>query len=268
MDYTKSGLAELAYETTPAQPGGGAVLLLHAGVTDRRSWASLTPRLSARHQVIAYDARGYGDTRYQPEPHSPVADALAVLDAAGVERAALVGASLGGRTALDFALTHPDRVDRLVLIGPGVSGSPVIVDDPEPVRILAEAMDAADERGDLDEVNRIEAHIWLDGPTAAEGRVTGAARELFLEMNGKALRAEDPGERSLADPPAWDRLGDVAVPTLVLDGELDLDEVHDRCTALAEQIPAAELIRLPGVAHLPHLENDQTCLDAIAGFLR
>lgn len=267
MDYTKSGLAELAYESTPSRPDGGAVLLMHAGVNDRRSWASLTPRLSARLQVIAYDARGFGDTRYQPEPYSPVADALAVLDAAGVQRASVVGASMGGRTALDFALTHPDRVDRLVLIGPGISGAPVIVDDPEPVRTLAEAMAAADDRGDVDEVNRLEAHLWLDGPTAAEGRVTGAARELFLDMNGKALRAEDPGDRLPIDPPAWDRLAEVSVPTLVLDGELDLDEVHDRCTAVAEQVPGAELIRLPGVAHLPHLENDQTCLDAIARFL-
>lgn len=267
MEYAESGQAELAYESTPARPDGGTVLLLHAGVTDRRSWGSLTPRLSARHQVVAYDARGFGDTRYQPEPHAPAADAFAVLDATGSGRAVLIGASLGGRTAIDFALTYPDRVDRLVVIGPGVSGAPVIEDDPEPVRILAEAIDAADSRGDVDEVNRLEAWLWLDGPAAPEGRVPSPIRDLFLDMNGRALRADAPGELALADPPAWDRLAEIAVPTLVLDGELDLDEVHDRCAHVADQIPNAELIRLPGVAHLPHLEDDQTCLAAIADFL-
>jgi len=97
---------------------GDPVLLIHAGMTDRRSWRSLSSRLAPDHLVLAYDQRGYGETTYSPEPYSPVADAVAVLDAAGISRAAVVGCSMGGGAAVDLALEHPGRVSRLALIAP------------------------------------------------------------------------------------------------------------------------------------------------------
>jgi pimeloyl-ACP methyl ester carboxylesterase len=111
--------------------GGGKddrppVLLFHAGVTDRRSWAPLVEALGPGHSTIDFDRRGFGETRYQPEPHSHVNDALAVLDATGAGSApvTVVGASMGGQAALDLALAHPERVAALVLIGSAVRGAP------------------------------------------------------------------------------------------------------------------------------------------------
>ncbi|GAA1143826.1 alpha/beta hydrolase [Nocardioides aquiterrae] len=248
---------------------GPDVLLLHAGVTDQRSWRSVVDRLAGSARCVSFDARGYGLTTYDREDGwSPVRDALAVLDAVGVEQAVVVACSMGGRTALDLSLAHPERVAGLVLIAPAISGAPALTSDDvdEPVRQLDELIDAADEAGDLVEVNRLEAHLWLDGPLEAEGRVAGAARELFLEMNGIALAAVDPGAQADLEP-AWPRLGEIRVHTLVLVGEHDLRHFHDRARHLTDAITGAEQRILPGVAHLPHLEDDLTTLDIIEEFV-
>src|SRR4051812_21511335 len=113
-----SGGAQLAYEDTGS---GDGVLLIHAGVNDRRSWRHVIERLAPRHRCIAYDARGFGETVYEREDGwSPVADAVAVLDAAGLERPVVIACSMGGQTAIDLTLAHPDRVAGLVLIGAAI----------------------------------------------------------------------------------------------------------------------------------------------------
>jgi pimeloyl-ACP methyl ester carboxylesterase len=258
----RSGEAALACESGGA--GHPETLLLHAGVTDRRSWQHLTPRLPGR--WVAYDARCYGESRHaRDDGWSFVGDAVAVLDAYGIDRAALVAGSLGGRTALDLALTHPDRVSALVLVAPAISGAPR--PDIEPGALpLVEAAREAEEAGDVETTNRLEAHVWLDGPLQREGRVGGATRELFLAMNRIPLSAEDPGDRE-PDAGAWDRLGEIRVPTLVLVGEHDVGYLHDWGRRLADTVADGRYRSLPGVAHLPQLEGDRHTLEVIAGFL-
>ena len=108
--------------------------------------------------------------------------------------------------------------------------------------------------------------MWLDGPGAEEGRVGGATRALFLEMNERALRAEDPDEQAEL-PPAWPRLSEIAVPTLVMIGRLDVEDVQAIDEQAASIIPGAQLSLLDGVAHLPHLEGDPATLEQIPGFV-
>src|SRR6478672_13047279 len=102
-----SGSAVLAAESVGDGPD---VLLVHAGVTDQRSWASVVERLPDR-RCLTYDARGYGRTTYEPEDGwSSVGDAVAVLDAYDVAQAVVIGSSMGGRTSIDLTLLHPERV--------------------------------------------------------------------------------------------------------------------------------------------------------------
>ena len=258
-----SGNAVLTAESHGS--GSPDVLMVHAGVTDQRSWRHVVDRLPAS-RCLTYDTRGYGRTTYEHEDGwSYVADAVAVLDAYDAPRAVVVGCSNGGRTALDLTLAHPERVSALLLIAPSISGAPQPEFGPE-FEQLESMYDAAEEAGDHAEVNRLEAWIWLDGPLVPEGRVQGPPRDLFLAMNGIALEAADPGEVGAVDA-AWPQLGDIDVPTLVLVGEHDFDYIHGRCRHLAETIPQARLVTLPGVAHLPHLEGDEKTLSEIAAFV-
>ena len=265
----RSGRAELhagVFGPGATEGGAPAVLLLHAGVADRRGWGPLVAALATRHRGVAYDRRGFGDTTYDPEPHSPIDDALAVMDAVSLDRVVAVGNSQGGRVALDLALTHPDRVVGLVLIGTAVRGAPVPGEMSPLLSEIDRAIDDAEAAGDLDEVNRLEARLWLDGPVAEEGRVRGAARDLFLDMNGRALAAADPG-REASLPPAWDLVAKVDVPVLVAVGQLDLPHVVERSALLAARLPRARLVVLPDVAHLPALEGSAALIAAVLDFL-
>lgn len=215
--FAISGRARLAYACNGGA-GGAEVLLIHAGVNDRRSWRHVVERLSSRHRSTAFDMRGFGETMFEPENGwSPVTDALAVLDSVGLDCPVVVACSIGGQTAIDLTLAHPDRVAGLVLIGTAIRGAPYPELEEGPTAELNARIEAADSAGDIDEVARLETWMWLDGPSAAEGRVGGPARELFLDMNGRAVRADDPGEQAEI-PPAWPRLGEIAVPTLVMIG--------------------------------------------------
>jgi pimeloyl-ACP methyl ester carboxylesterase len=264
--FVNCGRALLAYESTGIADGAD-VLLIHAGVNDRRSWRYVVERLSVSHRCVAFDMRGFGETTFEREDGwSAVSDALAVLDAAGLDRPVIVACSMGGQTAIDLTLAHPNRVAALVLIGTAVRGAPYPEIDAGPTAELNARIEEADSAGDIDEVARLEAWMWLDGPGAVEGRVGGRARELFLEMNGRALRAEDPGEQAEL-PPAWPRLSEISVPTLVLIGRLDAYDIQAIDEPAAKMIPGARLRFLDGVAHLPHLEADPATLNEIAAFV-
>jgi pimeloyl-ACP methyl ester carboxylesterase len=264
--FATSGRARLAYESTGAEDGVG-VFFIHAGVNDRRSWARAIERLGPRRRCVAYDQRGFGESAYEREDGwSPVADALAVLDDAGLERPVVVACSMGGQTAIDLALAHPGRVAGLVLIGTAIRGAPYPEPETGPTAELNAHLEAADAAADLDEVGRLDAWMWLDGPSSQEGRVGGPARELFLDMNAIALRAPDPGEQAGIQP-AWPRLGELAAPTLIMIGRLDAEDVVAVDEQAAKLIPGARLRWLDGVAHVPHLEGDRATLDEIAAFV-
>jgi pimeloyl-ACP methyl ester carboxylesterase len=257
-----SGAAQLAAQSHGS--GSPDVLLIHAGVTDQRSWHNVIERLPG-HRCLTYDQRGYGRTTYTAEDGwSQVDDAVSVLDAYDVDSAVVIGCSMGGRGALHLALTRPDRVRALVLVAPAVTGGPAEEYEPE-VQVLGDASDQAWERKDVDEINRIDAIVWLDGPRAPD-RVQGEVRDFFLEMNKIAIEAEDPGERR-EDAQAWDRLDEISVPTLLMIGDLDLQYLKDQAAHAAKKIPGAHLVHLPGVAHLPHLEGDEQTLSEIARFV-
>ena len=248
---------------------GPDLVFLHAGVADHRSWLGTFERLErgdAPHHLVAYDRRGFGDTRARAEPHAHVDDLRAVLDATCTRPVVLVGNSQGGRIALDLTLAEPERVRALFLVAPAVSGAPPVEPLPEALQPLADAISAADEAGDLEALNELEAHLWLDGPLAPRGRVQGPVRELFLDMNGRALRAPDPGEAN-EPPSAWSRLGSVPVPTHVVVGDLDVPWAPERCHVLGERIPGAEVSVMHGTAHLPQLEQPEAFVALLERFL-
>lgn len=264
--FVRSGSAELCVEDSNTP--GPAMVCLHAGVCDRRMWAPQAEALRTTHRVLAYDRRGFGETRYAPEPHSRVADLMAVLDATGLERAVLMGCSQGGRLAIDAALAYPERVSALVLVACSVSGAPDDASGPfePPIAALVEKLEAAEAQGSRDALNELEAQAWLDGPAQPAGRVQGRLRALFLDMNRIALAATDPGP--VSDPaPAWDRLEQIGVPVLVVWGSLDFPHFGPRMRTLVRRIPDARAFVMDGVAHLPGLEAPTVFNAEVATFL-
>jgi len=242
------------------------LVFLHPGVGDRRCWHEVMAILATDHSAVAYDRRGFGDTPAADAPFVDTDDLQAVLDACVTRPAVLVGNSQGGRIAIDFAILRPDRVERLVLIAAAISGSPDPDWDAELGQELVEAIEAAEEREDLDEVNRCEALVWLDGAAGPEGRIGGPVRKLFHAMNLVVLRNESaPGP--IEPPSAYEHLERLAMPVLVIVGALDLPYQRAGARALAERLPNARLVELGGMAHLPQLEAPDTVASLIKEFL-
>jgi len=245
-----------------------AVVLLHAGVCDRRSWDDVGDRLSPAHAVMTYDRRGFGETQPSSRDFTHVDDLIAVLDAAHVGPVWLAGSSAGGKVAIDTALLEPTPVAGLVLFAPAVGGAPQPARYDAATERLGDLIDAATTAGDLDEANRLETWIWLDGPASPEGRVSGPARELALAMNAVVLRNAAPEGAGASSADAWNQLGKINVPVTVSWGDLDVPFLVDQSEQLAAHLPAGHRRPLPGTAHLPYLERPdlvaQIIADAIA----
>jgi pimeloyl-ACP methyl ester carboxylesterase len=237
---------------------GPTIVLLHAGVCDRRSWREVGARLAgAGRDVVAYDRRGFGDVAPASDPFRHVDDLLAVLDAVSPDAPAwLVGSSMGGQVALDAALEAPERVAGLVLLAPAISGDPELEDEVviAATNGLAEAIDAAWTAGAIDECNRLEVWLWLDGPAGPEGRVSGPPRELALAMNRIVIVNGEPEADGASGLDAAGRVHEIAVPAIVACGELDVSLQVRRSAELADALANATHRSLPGRAHLPYLE--------------
>lgn len=244
---------------------GLPVVFLHAGVCDTRMWQRQMEAVAeAGWHAIAYDRRGYGETESADEPFSHLEDLEGLLDALDIHAAVFVGCSLGGGLAIDFALRNPGQVIGLVLIGTSVTGSPWSATEVESQIEAAE--EDAYERGDLDMLNKVQAHEWLDGPRAQSGRVSGAARELFLDMNAKALSKPALNHQE-NPPPAWDRVGEIGAPTLLMVGDQDFTALVDRHEHLSEEMPNAFAAVLEGVAHIPSIERPELVNSLLLQFL-
>jgi 3-oxoadipate enol-lactonase len=118
-EFVERARAKLAYDVTGE---GDPVLLIHAGIADRRMWDDQLPVLAKHHRVIRFDLQGYGETVVGTGPVRHHEDALAILDAARVPQAAVVGASIGGATGINLVLSHPERVTALVVVGSDLDG--------------------------------------------------------------------------------------------------------------------------------------------------
>ena len=231
---------------------GAAVVLLHTGISDRRMWDPQVPALEAGHLVVRYDARGYGNTRAPVGPYAPHEDLFAVMDAFGIARAHLVGGSMGGATAIDAALTEPDRVAGLVLAAPGLAGYSFT--DASTVSRWP-PIEAAYEKGEYDRVVELEMEMWVAGPRRRLADVDPRIVEKVRTM----LRASYPGSAKFElchpEPPAVERLEAIEALTLVVVGDADVPDMLRIADTIAAQVPHALKVVMSGVAHLPNMER-------------
>jgi pimeloyl-ACP methyl ester carboxylesterase len=246
--------ASLYYEVDGAE-GGPALLLIHAGIASLRMWDPQVATLAKAHRVVRFDTRGYGRSETQNVDFSNRADALAVLDHVGILKATIIGCSRGGSIAIDLALEFPGRVLGLVTIGSGPSGFPE-VELTEREDELFDGLDAAWEAGDWEGLNRLEAELWDFGPLRKAEDLDPAFVERAYELNQPNLaHAEEAPIPLPLDPPAYDRVSDITVPTLVMVGDFDVTPALTQYKYLLASIPNADGCRFPDSAHIPSVEQ-------------
>ncbi|GAA2458547.1 alpha/beta fold hydrolase [Streptomyces lavendulocolor] len=252
-------LGHLSYVVTGDGP---PVVLVHAGVADHRMWDAVAPELAERYTVIRYDLRGFGESAPPTGPFRETDDLRRLLDHLGHDRVRLVGASWGGRVAVDFTLTHPDRVHSLAVFAapwPGYDWSAEMI-------AYDEAETAALASGDVDEATRINLDMWLRGPARGwEDVGAGLADRLRGAVRTSLVNQDVVGEHSQGV--ATGDVADIAVPTLVGVGKLDVADFQDIGRRYASTIPGATLVEFPTAGHLIALDAPAELLAALDPFL-
>lgn len=245
---------------------GPAVLFIHAGVADSRMWRGQMDSLD-KYRRVALDLRGFGKTVWVPEAYADWKDAVAVLDHLDIESAVIVGCSIGGGIAMHLALSAPERVDGLVLIGAAARGwEPVEgwTDLPE----WDEAI-AASKRGDTERVLELEAQIWLAGPGRSLDDMDEALVKLFIEMDRIPMATEDERDEYVEafEPPVNDQLDLITTPTLTVVGAYDQPEMIESAGYLAGRLSDRPHVAIEDAAHLPPLEQSAAFNTVLAEFL-
>ncbi|HEX8118130.1 MAG TPA: alpha/beta fold hydrolase [Pyrinomonadaceae bacterium] len=256
-----SGFAEvngtrLYYE---ARGKGPAVVLIHGGLVDSRLWDEQMKPLSKRFRVVRYDLRAYGRSAAAPEPFSHLEDLRGLLDFLKIDKATLVGLSLGGIIAADFALEHPERVERLVLAGAGLRG-----DKQPPPKDVAAAVEAMSRGAEayVDASMTRELYAAVRPGTEAYARL----RRMLLD-NFKALTSLRPGFVQYPGRATIERLAEIKVPTLVIIGSRDGANLRNIADTLAAGIPGARKAVIDGSSHHPPVEKPKEFNRVLLDFL-
>lgn len=259
---------------------GPTVVLLHAAIGDRRMWDAQFTAFAATHRVIRYDRRGFGETGGESGEHAHYEDLLALLDAWGVEQAALVGASMGGACALDAALAAPERITRIALLGSGLTGHtwPDYM-QADIARVTAETVPPerlaryAAREGDVDPADvraMAEANIryLVAGPDRDVSVLPAGMLALVREMCEQVYRHDwTAPEWTERIPDTRHRLGEITTPALVVIGTSDARGLVELSEHLAASLPAAELVELADTGHLPSMERPEEVNTLLRKFL-
>jgi 3-oxoadipate enol-lactonase len=255
--------APLYYEVAGA---GLSLVLLHEGIADLRMYDEQFGAFARHFRVVRYDLHGFGRSGAPTQPFSHHAALCALLDHLGIERAALLGMSLGGTAAIDFALTYPDRVAALCLLAAGVGGYPISQETVALFNPLGEAFKA----GDFVRAIDLTVRLWVDGIQRTPEEVDPVVRERIRTMYTEVLRRSRDSARPAdpLDPPAYLRLDEIRAPTLVIVGTGDIPAILEQSHLIARIVPGAREVMLPRVAHVLNMEVPAEVNQIVLGFLR
>jgi pimeloyl-ACP methyl ester carboxylesterase len=276
--FSLAGLAQISTaQTTPANAshgfapvdGGGklyyevagqghALVLIHGGQLDRRMWDDQFQFFAKNYKVIRYDVRGFGSSPAATQPFSSKEDLAELLKYLKVDKAYILGLSLGGRIAIDFAVAHPDMTDGLILAAPGLSG--FNLSDPSELKILAAA-----QNGDVDKATDLWLQSGYMAPAMKIQNIAPRIRELskdnFKQNLDNFAFQKDIFAQSV------DHLAEIKTNTLIIVGSLDVKGIHEIAGLLRARIPNSTDTVIQGAGHMLNMERPQEFNSIVLGFL-
>ncbi|MCH5584931.1 alpha/beta hydrolase [Shimazuella sp. AN120528] len=245
---------DLYYEVTGT---GKPIVLLHSGGADLRDWTFVAPLLAENYKVIAVDGRGAGRSPSPVKPANYIQDLLDLLDHLQIPQATLVGHSMGGQIATDFALEYPERVSELILIAPELSGFERSLEFKNWMEKVNSALP------DMDKVAELSLSAPLYQITMASPQ-----RELIEEMLRHHLKkiGEWTTFESVWPKPAIKRLEHLSVKTLFIIGEVELPD-NKRVAEHFQRVPDIRFVLLSDADHMVTLTHPNELTHHITRFL-
>lgn len=251
---------------------GPTIVLIHSGVSDLRFWDEQVDVFARSHSVLRYDMRGYGSTPTGTGGQSHLDDLRGLLEHLNIDKATLIGCSIGGGVAIDFTLNYSERVTALIPVAAAVGGyEPDEVNEAHQAasQKIGEQVEEAYDLGNLEKAADLYAKIWMDGPKRTPDQVEPAARAKAVEMLITLFELpEDEDEDFIElEPDAASRLSQIGVPTLVIIGDYDVERLIHHSDFIAENIPDAKKAVMNRVAHYPNMEKPEEFNKLVLDFL-
>ena len=245
---------------------GEAIVLINGFTLDTRMWDDQFQEFSKQYRVLRYDARGYGKSSTSlGEDYTDVDDLMSLMRKLDIEKAYVIGLSMGGSIAIDFTLSYPEAVDKLVLVDSTLNGYTWTERYGASLRSI---WTTCKEQG----LEAAKAQ-WLDfeifcseseNPKAYQG-----LKEIIDDYSGIHFLNDDlPGYRvKMKDPPIAERLADIHVPTLVIVGECDSSDFHIIADLVVGDASQARKFVIPKVKHMANMEDPVTFNKEVLSFL-
>ncbi len=235
---------DLYYESAG---GGEDLIFIHGFGLDRRMWDDQFEEFSQRYRVLRYDLRGFGKSSTTPiEPYAHHTDLCELMSQRNISKAHLVGLSMGGRVAIDFALSYPHLVTSLVAVDSIVHGYKFQAFTQSTA--AAEANDSG-----IALANRRWLHHELFRPALEKPDVARRLKGIVASYSGWHWLNKNPW--TPLEPTAITRLSEISLPTLILVGERDLPDFHAIGDLLHREIAGSRKVIITGVGHMSNMED-------------
>lgn len=261
--YLEIGKAKIYYE----EKGSGIpIIMIHGGFLDRRMWDEQFDYFSKDYRVIRYDVRNHGLTTSGAEKYTDYDDLNKIMENLKIDRAIVMGLSMGGYIAIDFALAYPEKLIALIPVSTGISGNTQKDND---WLEYDKNINQAFKNDDIEGAAEIMLHAWTDGPTRTPEQVDKTMRNILREMIINTFKNWNPEikHHSLTSP-AIDRLSEIKVPVLTIYGDIDMQGIIDLAYKIEKEIPGAKKEVIKNAAHMVNMEFPEEFDEIVSKFLK
>lgn len=240
---------------------GDCVILIHGFAMDTRMWDLQFSLFAKRFRAVRYDLRGFGKSDLPTGLYSTLDDLHIMMDRLDIEKACIIGSSLSGSLAIEFALTWPERVTGLVLAGTNLRGYPHSDDY---VREYLHYRTIARREG-MDAAHTVMLGNLLLRSIAEKPALFASIEAMIRDYSGFHLLAHDP--HRVFYPPAIERLGEIACPVQIISGQNDIADLRGVAARLTREISHARSVTIPDVGHIVNMEAAEQFNRIVLDFL-
>lgn len=260
--YLEIGKAKIYYEE---KGSGTPIIMIHGGFLDRRMWDEQFDYFSGSYRVIRYDVRNHGLTTSGAEKYTDYDDLNKIMENLNIDRAILMGLSMGGYIAIDFALAYPEKLIAIIPVSTGISGNTQKDSD---WLEYDKNINQAFKNDDIEGAAEIMLHAWTDGPTRTPEQVDKTIRYKLRDMIiNTFINWNSEIKHQNLTPPAIDRLSEIKVPVLTIYGDIDMQGIIDLVGKIVKEIPGAKKEVIKNAAHMVNMEFPKEFNEIIKNFL-
>lgn len=260
--FLEIGNAKIYYEEKGT---GTPFVMIHGGFIDRRMWDDQFEYFSKNYRVIRYDVRNHGSTTSGAEMYTYYDDMNEIFEKLNIDKAIVMGLSMGGIITIDFAITHPEKTIAIIPVSTGISG--YVPTDTVWVN-FNNNLNIAFQNNDSENAIEYMLKTWTDGPTRSPQQMNKEIREkVKIMLKNTYVNWNSSVKQKRLSPPAIDRLAEIKVPVLTIYGDIDVQGIKELADKITKDIPGAKKSIIKNAAHMVNMEFPNEFNETVEKFL-